>query len=707
MQISHVLPIVHSLTDLAYERNDQPDLPYELTEFGNSILEVVIHLSQLLSQHDCEHLPMEQPIKKIVDKWGFSLFPASTHPSIQQIFAATCFPLHQAVLEGDVAKVSALQESGHSLASFNLQDKRPQQLALTARCDSLLAYFSREIGPKYLFNDALNASYEETTYYLEFLVREKIAPPDEGYFLDGVLRCSYTLEEKKKIISLAIAAGYNIKKYGELLYDSLNNRDYPLFEYVVSIGMRANFIRAILNKENNYSMLYHLITHLPCMEPVYGLKLVEGLLNQYAVIMPQDLGLAYSFAPKPIWDRLNASKSKLTGEEFGEFLKEIMLDRHHERALCILDRTDCYLSDSSYLKFALSHNFTCLSLSLIERGSSLTHFEDLWGTALDLGNLKLLRALYFANNKDSLELNFLNALIDKTKINQQLRHFYLSNSNEEITLLTKGLQEYGLVDSQIIAEEHDLFYKYGSLVARVGGKESLKNFAERYNENTSSFSDNQVEFGRHFSDIVDQTISIPNVKERPLLDLMQEWRTARAEIAVRKKDRSAEDYQKFRQFNGSNTGIRLDKSSNYIFTLPFLLNNLNKPPSYSEFYNNKLTSITYDPTKAGFYWQHTNVEIVERLLPKLEEFYAQLMQVNPHENPEKFKELLASTYWLGINLMPTARGNAHYFLMFLTFVTRYHGLKPLIPRLETPMVDCIALSESLESFVENFSSYFE
>lgn len=110
-------------------------------------------------------------------------------------------------------------------------------------------------------------------------------------------------------------------------------------------------------------------------------------------------------------------------------------------------------------------------------------------------------------------------------------------------------------------------------------------------------------------------------------------------------------------------------------------------------------------------WLHTNLVTLGELEGQMGKLHQELfnMQIdkNDPESINKYYDKLAEAYWLGSNLMHTARGNASNMTSWLEFMNRHHSMPSLYPKIDVPMLDNIAISMPLTQFIKDFKTFFE
>ncbi|QLZ68558.1 hypothetical protein FOLKNPGA_01337 [Legionella sp. PC1000] len=110
-------------------------------------------------------------------------------------------------------------------------------------------------------------------------------------------------------------------------------------------------------------------------------------------------------------------------------------------------------------------------------------------------------------------------------------------------------------------------------------------------------------------------------------------------------------------------------------------------------------------------WIHTNLVALGELEGQMAKLHQELFNMhidkNDPESISKYYDKLAEAYWLGSNLMRTARGNASNMTSWLEFMNRHHSMPSLYTKMDVPMLDNVAISMPLTQFKRDFRAFFE
>lgn len=136
------------------------------------------------------------------------------------------------------------------------------------------------------------------------------------------------------------------------------------------------------------------------------------------------------------------------------------------------------------------------------------------------------------------------------------------------------------------------------------------------------------------------------------------------------------------------------------------------PRWYTHLYQgHSLTQVCSFGVPDGFGWIHTPLSNAhtKQLVEELNHLHEQILSapVTTDEEKGSFYQLVSKAFWLSSQLMLPRRGNAHCQMMWLALIHYHHNLDPLVPSLDYPQPDCLALTWPLSLFQERFLQLFE
>ncbi|MBJ7449820.1 MAG: hypothetical protein JHC93_05625 [Parachlamydiales bacterium] len=124
-----------------------------------------------------------------------------------------------------------------------------------------------------------------------------------------------------------------------------------------------------------------------------------------------------------------------------------------------------------------------------------------------------------------------------------------------------------------------------------------------------------------------------------------------------------------------------------------------------------LTSIQVNPLSEpdshetnAWNWIHAKFDEIPEAVSQLKRLHNELMA---SESPDDQYDKLAEIYWLGSNTTLYKRGSAQYMQMYTAKIIDEKKLIPLIPKIDYPLIDCVALTLPLKEFKQMFLSLFE
>ncbi len=303
------------------------------------------------------------------------------------------------------------------------------------------------------------------------------------------------------------------------------------------------------------------------------------------------------------------------------------------------------------------------------------------------------------------DLEILECLVPLQKISQEDKYYLFSKLDK--------IQEIDKNKLSII-----------SILARYSKKLDLTSMSMGYVIDTNKYVESQMEYGAHLRKAVVRMLEELRSGETDLLTIIYGFAKARYEMAYIRKDRDLENFLQFRTLLPETQyftpfGSLYDRNySRYTHFIPLMRQVAAMPETkelkkeddgYRLYYSDG--PIKYPLTKVSFdqhLWIHTTKCVLVELWPKLQSLHEELlaMKVDPNSLKE-FQDKLAKAFWLGCNLVITMRGNAQYFLMWLSAIVEYHGFDPLVTKREFHQPDCCALVLPLSEFVARFPTFFE
>lgn len=671
-----------------------------------------------------------------------------------------CFPLHCAVKEGDLERVKVLIKEHQLLTTRDFNYKTPLGIAIEEKQAGIVRWLCQNGADQMgaiqgsLPRKITAENFKKTKEILEMLVSEKFEAKNEwncSVHPECLLGSEISLEDKRTIVILFNQLGITRgNDFSIFLFKCLNSTDYELFKiFVVYGGADTACLKSVNDKEDTQkTLLQELVMHFLITDPSIVKGMIEFLIEKAKTpITSHDISWAFPIVPTEVLQYLAEHfQGVFTADEFDLLIKESFYKPDLTK-LALLIKMGKLKPDTSTMAIAIEHKNPGLLKFLLDQGIKPQQWQHFWDKALQGGNLAILKILSAVNPEKSL----IDRLINLDTLDElQIQHYFLNSDLKDVKELIAAIREkvghspQKQKQLEMLDRVEKGFYDWGSLICRLPDPAHLGEMTRSYNAaNKAPFTNSQIEFGNFFHHLITETLALPESRTMPLEEILHGWAKKRAEFARNRGAANGDDYETFRKskqnFYTPSTNIGF-----YHFPLRYglampIINDLmqtcavskdlgftiNTKDSYWANYKlaypqgNNLVDLTHVSVSWGveskkdtkFEWEHTDNSNIPKLLPELESLHKRIMAFPlDKNNPEKMKEfheLAAEGFWLGCNLMMTVRGNSQYFLMWLNFIRRHHDLKPLIPKLETPLIDCIAISQPLNIFKERFMSYFE
>ena len=647
------------------------------------------------------------------------LFNRETYTQLENLFKNYGCPVQKALQEGNYSRLTELKRAGHSLndwkvieEAFQAQDfTRIIWLCKNGCClEEVISHALSRCPDKCqtLFNQLLSTG----------ICCETTSKRDSVYF--SLLTAKLNLKEKQTLIPLIKQLNIQIPASSDILFNCLEHFEYELFAVLVNEGAPTQWKKHVEKSPfPKRSLLQELLLHLVFVKSEIIFTAIRALVETGKVkVSSDDLVCAFIYAQPNIWEYLlKEFHGNLSNQDLVFILEECLSQPDEDRLHAFLSRIAVIERES--LKVAIQNNRSQSVRAL------LTYFENiddsLWNEALSIGNIAIIEALFQKKHPNHAPSELVRILLPSEAQNIEaicqhlFMHSHLQDFSLFLTLARQSIQDERIKNALLQAESK--ISQSGALVARIANPKCQLRMQQTYSfEQMKSFAENQMEFGQEFDDLLTHMLRQPEAKMLSFKSLLESWSKKRKEIAEKRKDSAAESYAEFRSGSiAPATPCSLDVKSRYSFSRPIMAERLSQQDRAK---NSAIAySLTYPPTGSpltvveythdyAFKWHHTRFDVIQELSDEMEKLHQKVMAADPKNLPE-FEKEVATAYWLGANLMMTSRGNGHYMLVWLSYVYRIHGLRPLVPKLTTPMPDLLAISLCLDTFLKNFRSYFE
>ena len=476
--------------------------------------------------------------------------------------------------------------------------------------------------------------------------------------------------------------------------------NYPLMRAILA-GKLQSLDRLLKNGGNlsfidpQYPLVKFLINWIDFQEEDTSVKMLQLLKKNKAVIKEKFLLQSLTAASAPFIAELFAGqKIAWTKESALECLAKVQ-SRSEELIWETLKSAGWPFDMQGVLSAAIEER-NLKAVQWLLKQDTIKIQESDRQSAWDCGDLEIIECLISSQE-----------IIDRLQEQSEIfQNFFLFSKLEKI-------QEYKNPISL-----HDILCKT-ALIARYTKKHELLDFVTPYKIDLKKHVQNQMEFGAICHQAVLQKLQDVQAGETDLMLTIDAFAKVRFQIALNRMDKWANHYATFRTDMrrgplSTPFGALSWKKMRYSFVIPWMNRVAREQNGYTLNYTHPETLKTYPLTTVDLEkqrWLHTNDEVLLELWPVLQSMHAELlaMKIDSQNSAEvqQFQEKVATAYWLGCNLMITFRGNAQYFLMWLSMVMQYHGFDPLLAKRETPQPDCLAISLPLSDFVAAFPSFFE
>lgn len=366
--------------------------------------------------------------------------------------------------------------------------------------------------------------------------------------------------------------------------------------------------------------------------------------------------------------------------------------------------------------------------------------NELTKVLTEVGNLSFFNLFKVDPNDLPQVTNLLNAKAalnekEKKELTTLLMKFFINSPTKDSEKFIDALIEQcknSQENQKFVRELKVSIFSSGALIARYVHPKETKEMKKVYGKNSKiSFEEAQLEFGETFYQIAKKGLDFMK-KEALLSEIFRYFSSERETLAQQRQSQGFPQYN-FYRFDAYeiNMNTPIETNANvlrYSFVIPLIqeiqiaLKNEQKIPGIAQ--EEDGYTLTYDlpsgetvnltnvnrTERGSFEWNHAG-EGSQNLLKcwsELQRQHKELseMKVTPN-NTLEFHEKMAEAYWLGSNIMITARGNAQYMLMWQAMMYAHHGFSAPISSRELPQLDCVAISVPLKQFKKDYMTYFE
>ncbi|MBJ7450195.1 MAG: ankyrin repeat domain-containing protein [Parachlamydiales bacterium] len=356
---------------------------------------------------------------------------------------------------------------------------------------------------------------------------------------------------------------------------------------------------------------------------------------------------------------------------------------------------------------------------LIDKGAIA---KDALNLALDLGNLEIIELL---DPQFSMS-DYLSQLINKNgDIQIEFSKFFMNSPLDKVyNQLKNSRYRVDLLDTL------KKLIKIQPLIARFNTQKFAKEMQNFYG-NTGNFISQQIKYGEQILDTVNNT-----TVDEDIMFTFKDYALARSNIAKNNNDKNFEDYSIVRYEDDVNLITPLgsyQRPTRYTGFLPLVestyddvlnhrgighdVTEKNKfNLGYEQLYETpdgeflQLTSVTINRSDdsplnlSNWTFNHANYDVG---LDGLKELNRLVDALYTAKSPVDKYNLIAEIFWLGSNVTLFNRGSAQYMQMLTQKMVSTFGLIPLIPKIEYPLPDCVALAIPCDEFISTFFDYFE
>ncbi|MBJ7450196.1 MAG: ankyrin repeat domain-containing protein [Parachlamydiales bacterium] len=356
---------------------------------------------------------------------------------------------------------------------------------------------------------------------------------------------------------------------------------------------------------------------------------------------------------------------------------------------------------------------------LIDKGVDLDNALPL---AITYGNLQIIELVdpsfslndYLISSKEDAIINLSKLFI-----------------NSPLPILVKHLQNF---DSQEIDNYKTAIVQMMNVLPLIARFNTIKSAGEMQSNYgmTGEFTKQQIEYG----ELIKKAVSEVPISSDPI-DMMKQYSIKRQDIAKSRSDKYFTHYSTMRYLTNEQfytPMANLKNPGRYSVFIPLvqethervamgeadaidLTSNDSFILGYQQMYRKSngdtlnLTQIAITPLSKGkdaesseWMWKHASNDAAKDGMKELKRLHQTLL--HSKDAQEQYR-LIAEIYWLGSNLTLFQRGSAQYVQMYADKMAQHFNLDPLIPKIDYPLADCVALTIPCEEFIENFFSYFE